>query len=212
MNRDYYHLRDVRVFRIRNDNSFSSPGGRFLVLLPPVQTTNRADGRISRSSIARVEILDEQGVRRATTSLSPGQCGAQGRRIFNHTQMPQAVAMVVEALAAEHTGNRWLRTDINKWLSSRQRNSARGAPMGYVPAEHDENLPFHIEALRINKGGYLSDGTYYGLRLNGQKLYAVYQDGETRNIIMLRDACTSGEVVAHVRTSLGLDYFRDIRS
>ena len=220
MNRDYYHLRDVWIYRVHHGNSFSSPGGRFLVLLPPVQTINRTDGlglstgRVSRSSIVRVEILDEQGVRLGTTSLSPGQCGAQGRRIFNHTQLPQAVATAAEALAVEHIGKlqqvRWVRTDINKWLSSRQRNPARGAPMGYTPDKHDYNLPFHVEALRVDKGGYLTDGTYYGLRVQGQKPYAVYQDGETRRIIMMRDAATSGEVIAHVRAHLGLDHFRDI--
>lgn len=220
MNRDYYHLRDVWIYRTHDLNRFGYPGGRVLVLLPPVQTVSLSNGvglsvgRVTRSAIATTAIIDEAGVRVGLTKLSPGQCAAQARRIFNHTQLPQPVADAVEALAAEHIGRmhhvRWVRTDINKWLSSRVKGATRGAPLGLPLAVPDAGLPFHVEVLHIDKHGYLTDGTYYGLRARGQKLYAAYQDGATRRIIDVHDAATSAEVIDYIRAKHGLNHFRDI--
>lgn len=77
--------------------------------------------------------------------------------------------------------------NMNQWLKANPRNSRYGAPLGTRDDPLDEEVPVHVERLKLVDGGYLLDGTYYGSSPTHGDVYAVWQDaGSLRRAAYIR--------------------------
>lgn len=154
--------------------------------------------------VAAVDPLTRRGaimvVGTGGASLEPPACGdhAQARAMADGGErryvlplLPAGVLLAVKSMACENRLTATREIELWQWLRETLPPSQYGARMGYGTRTPWLDAPVRVSAMPLDRAGYTPDGTYYGLRQRGQRLYALHQqraDGTARQMVGTLDA------------------------
>lgn len=116
---------------------------------------------------------------------------AGGERRFVLPLLPAGVLLTATSLACENHLTATRKIELWQWLREALPPSQYGARMGYDTRTPWLDVPVRVAVLPLDRAGYTPDGTYYGLRQRGQRLYALHQqraDGTDRQLVGTLDA------------------------
>ena len=188
INNECETLRDVRIYKHASQV-------RWIVAA--------IDPRTMRGAIM---ILDDGGSNLESPAYGTDQIArslaAGGPRRHVLPLLPAGVARTAIGMALHNCLPRTTRVELWQWLRETMPPSQYGARLGYALSEPWPDVPVRVATLPLDRGGYTPDGTYYGLRLRGQRLYALHQqraDGTGRQLVGTLDADCRGTAMVKAK-------------
>lgn len=133
------------------------------------------------------------------TAADARRLSANGERRYVLPLMPAGVSLTAMGLAREHRSTALIHIELWQWLREVLPVAEHGARMGHWFDSPWVDVPVRVAAMPLDRGGFTPDGTYYGLRRPGMRLYALHQqrpDCAGRRLVSMLDAdCRSTALV-----------------